>query len=171
MKKGLSLLICGLLLFQLAACGTLIYPERRGQTSGEIDPVVAVLDACGLILLVIPGLVAFIIDFDTGAIYLPAGKKSKERIDKITEGFKGARIESGSDGSIIVRVDPALLTPVAVESVGQILGDNTFSLKHPDLQIGFLDDKADITVSTNLWTTASFRQALFGVSLSVKEPS
>ncbi|MCI0918712.1 polyribonucleotide nucleotidyltransferase [Stutzerimonas stutzeri] len=56
---------------QLAACGTLFYPDRRGQIDGRIDPAVAALNAIGLIFYLLPGLIAFGIDFATGAIYLP----------------------------------------------------------------------------------------------------
>jgi len=63
--------------FQIAACGTIIYPKRRGQTAGRIDPAIAILDGVGVLLFVIPGLVAFAIDFASGAIYLPEGKAEK----------------------------------------------------------------------------------------------
>src|SRR3546814_18889569 len=56
---------------QLTACGTLFYPDRRGQIDGKIDPAIAVANAVGLLFYVIPGLIAFGIDFATGAIYLP----------------------------------------------------------------------------------------------------
>lgn len=58
---------------QLTACGTLFYPDRRGQIEGKIDPAVAAMDAIGILFFVIPGLIAFAIDFATGAIYLPGG--------------------------------------------------------------------------------------------------
>lgn len=61
------------LLTQLTACGTLFFPDRRGQIEGRIDPVIAALDAVGILFYVIPGLIAFGIDFATGAIYLPGG--------------------------------------------------------------------------------------------------
>ncbi|QVM90763.1 polyribonucleotide nucleotidyltransferase [Pseudomonas entomophila] len=62
------------LLTQLTACGTLFYPDRRGQIEGKIDPVVAALDAIGILFYVIPGLIAFGIDFASGAIYYPGGQ-------------------------------------------------------------------------------------------------
>lgn len=62
---------------QLAACGTLFYPDRRGQIEGKIDPVVAALNAIGILFFVIPGLIAFGIDFATGAIYLPGGQTAQ----------------------------------------------------------------------------------------------
>jgi len=62
------------LLTQLSACGTLFFPDRRGQIEGQVDPVVVALDAIGILFYVIPGLIAFGIDFATGAIYLPEGQ-------------------------------------------------------------------------------------------------
>lgn len=62
-----------LLMAQLTACGTLLYPERRGQTNGQIDVGVAALNAIGLIFFFVPGVVAFGVDFITGTIYLPGG--------------------------------------------------------------------------------------------------
>jgi hypothetical protein len=55
----------------LSACGTLLYPERKGQRGGRIDPAVAILNGIGLILFLVPGLVAFAVDFHYGTIYLP----------------------------------------------------------------------------------------------------
>ncbi|AWY01261.1 hypothetical protein A8139_15835 [Marinomonas primoryensis] len=62
-----------LLITQVTACGTLLYPERRGQTNGQIDIGVVALDAIGLLFFFVPGVVAFGVDFITGAIYLPGG--------------------------------------------------------------------------------------------------
>lgn len=68
------LLIFSLLL--LNSCGTLMYPERRGSKGVKIDPHVAILDALGLLLFIIPGVIAFAVDFTTGCIYLPGGGKA-----------------------------------------------------------------------------------------------
>ncbi|MDO8730864.1 MAG: hypothetical protein Q7J69_06760 [Candidatus Omnitrophota bacterium] len=80
MKKIMNMLsavICFTLVAQLAGCGTLIHPDRRGQKSGRIDPAIAILDGIGLLFFVIPGLIAFAIDFSTGAIYLPGGRLAR----------------------------------------------------------------------------------------------
>jgi hypothetical protein len=69
-----------LALFTQLGCGTILYPERRGRTSGRIDPAVAVMDGLGCLLFVIPGLVAFAIDFSTGAIYLPGGRRGEVEV-------------------------------------------------------------------------------------------
>lgn len=71
--KTLYVLVCAVLIAQMAGCGTLMYPERRGQKSGRIDVGVAVLDGIGLLFFIIPGLIAYAIDFSEGTIYLPAG--------------------------------------------------------------------------------------------------
>ena len=79
----------------LSGCGTFLYPERRGQEGGQIDATVAFLDGLGLIFYVIPGLLALLVDFGTGAIYLPKGQK------------KGA----------VIRVDPKHLNPEEIRSI------------------------------------------------------
>ena len=63
----------------MVGCGSLLYPERRGQKAGRIDPGVAILDGLGLLVFIIPGVIAFAVDFSTGAIYLPGGKSKKAR--------------------------------------------------------------------------------------------
>ncbi len=76
MKTLASALLVTALTSQLAACGTLFYPERRGQISGQIDSGVAILNGIGLLFYVIPGVIAFAVDFATGAIYLPDNRYS-----------------------------------------------------------------------------------------------
>lgn len=56
------------------SCGTIIHPERIGQPrSGRLDFSIVLLDGLGLLLFFIPGVIAFIVDFGTGAIFLPPG--------------------------------------------------------------------------------------------------
>jgi hypothetical protein len=64
-----------LLSLQVGACGYLIFEERAGQPpGGKIDWGIVALDAVGLLFGVIPGIVAFAVDFSTGCIYLPAAQ-------------------------------------------------------------------------------------------------
>ncbi|MFW6027199.1 MAG: hypothetical protein ACOC91_00170 [bacterium] len=62
---------------QVSSCGYILHPERKGQKGGRIDPAIAVLDGVGLLLFLIPGIVAFIVDFHYGTIYLPGGKSAE----------------------------------------------------------------------------------------------
>lgn len=82
-------LLSATLVTQLTACGTIFYPERRGQLTGEIDPGVAILNAIGLLFYLVPGLIAFGVDFATGAIYLPDGRYSvaPERLQEAVDQY------------------------------------------------------------------------------------
>lgn len=60
------------LLGLVAGCGMILHPERRNQPpGGGIDWPIFALDTVGLLLFFIPGVIAFAVDFSTGAIYLP----------------------------------------------------------------------------------------------------
>lgn len=82
LRKLFISLICVLvsvtLITQMIGCGTIIYPERRGQRTGQIDVGIALLDALWLLVFIVPGVVAFAVDFTTGAIYLPGRRASAE---------------------------------------------------------------------------------------------
>jgi hypothetical protein len=87
----------------LASCGTILYPERRGQPAGRLDVGVVALDGIGLLLFLVPGVIAFVVDFATGAIYLPP-EYSMHAPGMGTELRK-------------VSVDPAELTPARVAAI------------------------------------------------------
>ncbi len=97
------------LAFQAASCGTVLHPERRGQPPGRLDPGIVVLDAVGLLLFFIPGVVAFAVDFSNGTIYLPPEGTS------FTSSPESQNLQT-------VQVDPSELTPQRLEG---ILGKRT----------------------------------------------
>ena len=68
-------LIVAVLIVQTSGCGTIFWPERKGQPPGGLDPKVVALDAIGLLLFFVPGVVAFAVDFNNGTIYLPPGSQ------------------------------------------------------------------------------------------------
>ncbi|MES2819403.1 MAG: polyribonucleotide nucleotidyltransferase [Pseudomonadota bacterium] len=98
------------LLTQLSACGTLFFPDRRGQIEGRVDPLVAGLNAIGILFYVIPGLIAFGIDFATGAIYLPEGEGYSVAPEALQEAI-------GADG----QVDPSKLKVIIERETGRSL--------------------------------------------------
>jgi hypothetical protein len=81
-NKPLTSIVASILMLtligNLAACGTILYPERKGQKPGQIDPAVAILDGVGLLFWIIPGVIAFAVDFSNNSIYLPQGHSSKK---------------------------------------------------------------------------------------------
>lgn len=105
------------LLSQLTACGSIFFPDRRGQIDGKIDPMIAVLDAVGLLFYVIPGLIAFGVDFATGAIYFPPGKTAHIAPEKLHEAI-------GEDG----KVDNSKLQAILESELGR-----SFPLNDPRL--------------------------------------
>ncbi len=116
-KPMVATTFSALLIFELAGCGTIIYPERRGQTGGKIDPAVVIMDGIGLLFWVIPGLVAFAVDFATGAIYTSSGRYSVA-----PEALKPAIDENG-------RIDTVQLQEIIKQQTGQNIPFN-----HPNIQ-------------------------------------
>ncbi len=105
LKALTSALLTLTLTIQLTACGTVFYPERRGQISGEIDPGVAILNGIGLLFYIIPGVVAFAVDFTTGAIYFPDARYS----------LAPERLNEAADAS--GQVDPLALKAILQEDL------------------------------------------------------
>ncbi len=85
LRNTLHVLICAVLIFQLVGCGTILYPERKGQKAGRIDVGVALLDGIGLLFAVIPGVIAFAVDFNNGTIYIPGTFRSSLDIKNIKQ--------------------------------------------------------------------------------------
>ncbi|MEW4563110.1 hypothetical protein AB1K70_11325 [Bremerella sp. JC770] len=55
-----------------SGCGTIMHPDRVGQPhTHQLDWRVAALNGLGMLFFFVPGVVAFAVDFYTGAIYLP----------------------------------------------------------------------------------------------------
>ncbi len=83
LTKTLYVLVCVVSIIQLAGCGTLMYPERKGQRGGRIDMGIAVLDGIGLLVLLVPGIIAYVVDFYNGTIYLPDTAKGSPVLQDI----------------------------------------------------------------------------------------
>ncbi len=121
--KILSVIILLALIVQIAGCGTIFYPERRGQSvHGGIDVVVAIADSAWFLAYIIPGLVAWGVDLYTGALYLPSGKK---------------RFASPPDGKdiVVVKVDPERLDQKMMEEIVSKHVGQKINLDDPSLQI------------------------------------
>ena len=105
-RRKFALAVTSLLGAGLTGCGTLMYPERRGQLAGPLDWKVVAFDALGLLLFFIPGVIAFAVDFSTGAIYLPA------------DGYAKGPSNGQSRGLVRIDVPPdRLTTPDEIERV------------------------------------------------------
>ncbi len=81
----------------LASCGTILHPERKGQVDGRIDPSIAILNGIGLLLFLVPGVIAFAVDFSNGTIYLPGTQTSDASGDYSEYAFAGELTEDQLD--------------------------------------------------------------------------
>jgi hypothetical protein len=97
----IATLVSTALATQLVGCGTILYPERKGQIDGRIDPGVAVLDATGLLFFFVPGVIAFAVDFSNGTIYLPGGKRAKLTSSELKSITDDKKLNSESLSKII----------------------------------------------------------------------
>ena len=123
LKALASILLSTTLVTQLTACGSVFYPERRGQISGEIDPGVAILNGIGLLFYVVPGLIAFAVDFTTGAIYFP-----DERYTLTPERLNQAVDAQGE-------VDPLKLKAILQQDLSVDLPlEQALQLQHPPVE-------------------------------------
>jgi len=109
-SRVIGTVLVATLLTQLSACGSIFFPDRRGQIEGRIDPLIAGLDAIGILFFVIPGLIAFGVDFTTGAIYLPQSKTAQIAPEKLHEAIT-------ADG----QVDTLKLQAILKTELGQTL--------------------------------------------------
>jgi hypothetical protein len=92
------------MIVNLASCGTILYPNRQGQKVGQIDPAVAILDAVGLLFFIIPGVIAFAVDFSNHTIYLPSGHSSRSSNDESSHRYTQIRVDQKMDMASIEKV-------------------------------------------------------------------
>lgn len=121
-------LICFVLTFQLIGCGTIMYPERKGQKAGRIDAGVALLDGLGLLFFLIPGVIAFAVDFNNGTIYLPGTSRSSVDLKNIRQ----------------VRFDPKKSTRAGIERIVKEQTGRAVRWDQPDMVIVKLKSTNDM---------------------------
>ncbi|MGO2009092.1 hypothetical protein [Vreelandella alkaliphila] len=92
-RRWLTGAIVGVSIVTLSGCGTLFHPERKGQLSGNIDPVVAVANGVGLLFFIVPGVIAYAVDFSNGTIYLPSASSASVDIHHLDDAMDVASLE------------------------------------------------------------------------------
>ena len=103
----------------LTGCGTILHHERIHQPrSRDIDWKVAALNGLGLAFFFVPGVVAFVVDFYTGAIYLPPnhhgrGYTAKDQDQPVAPFDADEAIDNWKK----VLVPPSELEPQRIEQV------------------------------------------------------
>lgn len=109
-------------LASLSGCGTLLHSERLNQPhSRDLDWKIVALNGLGLIFFFIPGVIAFVVDFHTGAIYLPPeyGVMKPPLADEPEQ-----LVEKPSHGSQTAASAPLTAAePVSLEQVAVMTGE------------------------------------------------
>ena len=95
--------VSAVLIVQLMGCGTIMYPERKGQKAGKIDAGVAILDGIGLLLFLVPGIIAFAVDFNNGTIYLPGTSRSSLDLEDLKQVKFDPRESNAADIERIIK--------------------------------------------------------------------
>ena len=125
------------MLAPLAGCGMILHPERRNQPpGGSLDWKIVALDAVGLLLFFIPGVIAFAVDFSTGAIYLPPNRR-----------YGSATPPANEEPLVEVQVPKQELTPQRLEQIAS---------KHAGRDVRLVAGRyvtAPLTKLTDFWTT------------------
>ncbi|MGA9666624.1 MAG: hypothetical protein WBQ69_09280 [Gallionella sp.] len=140
-RKALNSIVVPLLAFtmivNLASCGTILYPERKGQKPGHIDPAVAILDGVGLLFFIIPGVIAFAVDFSNNSIYLPRSHSSK--FDSLQE-YSQIRADKKLDAA-------------AIQNIIRAETGTDISLEQANMKIVRLKSAADLDSEFSLYGT------------------
>ena len=107
-----------------------MYPERKGQKDGHIDAGVAILDGIGLLFFIIPGVIAFAVDFSNGTIYLPGTSKISMDLNNIKQ----------------VKFDPRHTNLAGIEKIIKDETGRTIKMDQPDMNVTKLRSTRDIVV-------------------------
>lgn len=140
-------LITGLLAGTLLAtalaptgCGYFLYPERRGNTGGNIDGGTMVMDLLWLLPGIVPEVIALIVDFSSGAIYTSRGGRHAVLISpkgniavQLPRSAQPMQFEVRlvtSDRKILAKKAVAVGPDVQSQSVELQIGDSMQSLRN-----------------------------------------
>jgi hypothetical protein len=127
--------IIALMVLYISSCGTILYPERKGQKPGKIDVKVAALDAIGLLFFIIPGVIAFVIDYNNGTIYLPPGRKDSFSLKPVYD----------LDKMIAIKTSNKHLTEGDIELTVKKHTGKSIDLSSPDVIVKRFDNETNGT--------------------------
>ena len=107
MKKAISCALAASFVFAATGCGTLFRSDRIGKSSSDrIDPAIMILDCCGLLFGLIPGVVALVLDFNNKTIYYSSSEVAG--IPGSTENMVAIQVEDMSEEAIAAALSEAL---------------------------------------------------------------
>jgi len=130
----------------LSGCGTLLHKERiNAPQSRDLDWKIVALNGLGLALFFIPGVIAFVVDFYTGAIYLPPKRTAYKPIDRELAPETNANSAHLNSNARWQKLDvpPAELNLRRIETVLAERCRHPVSLESAQTRVSRLQDLAD----------------------------
>jgi hypothetical protein len=153
-KRRIGLVLTAALAVESVSCGTLIHPERCGQPrTGVLDPSIIMLDGLGVLVFVVPGVVAFIVDFSTGAVYLPeprfnpnasppgaypvppGGPPQTMYVPPRSSVPAGGSLSAAAPPLTRINAETATLTKEKIEAIVRAQTGHTINLDAPDVRV------------------------------------
>jgi len=122
MRRNLRLFCMLGTLSLLPSCARILHPERVGNHGGRVDVVPLVVDILLFIPGLVPGLIAIIVDFGTGAIYVQNGDGS------LTESGDRLALRTLPNGSNVVVFESDEGEPIAYAPVSRTQQGQTIEL-------------------------------------------
>lgn len=143
LTNAINVSLCAVLIFQLVGCGTIMYPERKGQKSGKIDSGVAILDGIGLLFFLIPGIIAFAVDFNNGTIYLPGTAMGPSGPDNIKQVRFDPKRSNQADIERMIKKETGYTVKLNQSNmnVTQLKSTNDIAKQFAQIQSGMQNDR------------------------------
>lgn len=115
MRRYARLLSALGILALLPSCARILHPERVGNRGGAVDVVPLVVDILLFIPGLVPGLIAIVVDFGTGAICVQNGN------GQLTETGDRLALRTGDDGQqyVVLEDDAGRALAFALVDPGQ----------------------------------------------------
>lgn len=107
MKKLICKLLVIAAIFNITSCGTILHPERKNQGArDQLDTSIVVLNGIGLIFFIIPGVIAYAVDFNNDTIYLPSSKLQHSSVEEL-----------GKENMVAINIDKEHFNPKIIEAI------------------------------------------------------
>ncbi len=97
------------LILSSTSCAVILHPERKGNNSAPIDTVPLVVDILLFLPGLIPGVVAMVLDFGTGAIYLSKDGANKPFLGKAKS--QQLHVEVVDDDGVVLERRALMVAP------------------------------------------------------------
>lgn len=153
-SRFLVAVVMAFMTFTTVNCGFILYPERQGNMPGDIDGAVLIMDCLWLLVFVVPGVAALVVDFTTGSIYFGEhGKSRKYHQIRIREGsldvHPGDRIAFNLAGPVPENAEvDVTLAPKSDKSKAVTLFDRKYSKGEKSLNIVMLTIPREVDPGT-----------------------